>query len=93
MEATLEAVRKLEEEGGLDIVGVTVGCESVSCPWAWIRFEFLDKFLPDPRYINKITQGVELSDIISTRLGKKGLQTNGEELSHHRRDKYLMGER
>ena len=44
-------------------------------------------------YINVLPQGVELSDIISSRLGKKGLQTNGEELSHHRRDKYLMGER
>lgn len=42
VKATLEAVRKLEEEGGLDIVGVTVGCESVSCPWAWIRFELFD---------------------------------------------------
>ena len=28
--ATLGALRALEEEQGLDIVGVTVGCESVS---------------------------------------------------------------
>ena len=36
---------------------------------------------------------MELSDALSARLGKKGLLTNGEELSHARRDKYLMGER
>jgi biotin carboxylase len=38
---------------------------------------------------------VELSDTLSARLRlrKKGLLTNGEELSHARRDKYLMGER
>lgn len=37
VDATLEAVRQLEEEGGLDIVGVTVGCESVGRPS--LRFE------------------------------------------------------
>jgi len=36
--------------------------------------------------------GVELADAISARYGKP-LKTNGEELKHHRRDKYLMGER
>lgn len=35
--------------------------------------------------------GVELSDALSARHGK--VPTNGEELSHHRRDKYLMGEK
>ncbi len=38
---------------------------------------------------------MELSDTLSAhlRLQKKGLLSNGEELSHARRDKYLMGER
>ena len=37
--------------------------------------------------------GVELSDALSARYGGKQLKSNGEALSHHRRDKYLMGER
>lgn len=40
MNATLGALRKLEEEEGLDIVGVTVGCESVRA--LWFDLIFLD---------------------------------------------------
>lgn len=36
--------------------------------------------------------GVELADAVSARYGKP-FKTNGEELMHHRRDKYLMGEK
>lgn len=36
--------------------------------------------------------GVELADALSARYGE-GMKSNGEALSHHRRDKFLMGER
>lgn len=45
---------------------------------------------PPPLLLLLLFQGVELCDQLSARYG--GVPTNGEELSHARRDKYLMGE-